>query len=423
MSLFLSLFLCILFSLSIAIDTITPTRPLLDGETLVSAGGSFALGFFSPLNSEDRYIGIWYHKVSIQTIVWVANRQSPVIYSPGSLTITNHGTLTIIDNDSTLIWSSDSTTIANPIAQLLDSGNFVVRQAQKNNSVPLAWQSFDHPTDTLLPGMKLGWDLTRGLNRNLTSWVSQADPSPGSYTLAMDFHGDPQIFLWAGPTWQWRGGPWNGLMLSGIPEMLTVSMVTYNFVKNRDEVYYTFNMQDSSIITRLVVNQMGSVQRLVWVEQSKTWNLFWSAPKDQCDLSPCGPFSLCNINTFPICDCLSGYKPQSPANRTLTDGSDGCIRRTQFDCSNGTDGFVKVSGVKLPDTSSSTVHMSLGLDECKAACLKSCSCTAYASANISDSGSGCIIWTSELIDIRLYAFGGQDLYVRLAAADLANLGM
>ncbi|KAK6917406.1 Bulb-type lectin domain [Dillenia turbinata] len=39
---------------------------------------------------------------------------------------------------------------------------------QSNQTV--AWQSFDYPTDTLLPNMKIGLDRKTGLNRFITSW-------------------------------------------------------------------------------------------------------------------------------------------------------------------------------------------------------------------------------------------------------------
>ncbi|CAN1332205.1 S-locus-specific glycoprotein S13 [Linum perenne] len=41
-----------------------------------------------------------------------------------------------------------------PIIQLLDSGNLVLRSGNQ-----ILWQRFDHPVDTLLSDMKLGWDL------------------------------------------------------------------------------------------------------------------------------------------------------------------------------------------------------------------------------------------------------------------------
>ncbi|KAK1309368.1 Receptor-like serine/threonine-protein kinase SD1-8 [Acorus calamus] len=63
----------------------------------------------------------------------------------------------------------------------------------------------------------------------------------------------------------------------------------------------------------------------------------------------------------------------------------------------------------------------MGLDECAKKCLMDCSCTAYATSNIS-SGIGCLNWFGELIDSRAFPNGGQDLYVRLAASDLDEGG-
>ncbi|CAL9208884.1 unnamed protein product, partial [Musa hybrid cultivar] len=54
------LIICI-FSFHILIpgDTIAPNQSLVDGETLISAGGAFELGFFSPRKTNFRYLGIW----------------------------------------------------------------------------------------------------------------------------------------------------------------------------------------------------------------------------------------------------------------------------------------------------------------------------------------------------------------------------
>ncbi|KAJ6847093.1 receptor-like serine/threonine-protein kinase SD1-8 [Iris pallida] len=427
-SLFLLLLLCTPFfflstsSLSTASDTLTQDSPLSDGDTIVSANGTFVLGFFAPNpNSNNRYVGIWYNKVTVLTYVWVANRNDPLVDLTGTLSLTANGTLVITANDSTVVvWSSSgSSTVGNPVAQILDNGNFVVKDVKDDILQFFAWQSFDHPTDTLLPGMKLGWNLTSGLNRNLTAWTSSTDPSSSPYTMAIDVLGDPQVILWSGSTRTWRGGPWNGARFSGIPEMKTYSMFILQFVQNQDEVYYTFGLEDPSIISRVIVNQTGSSQRMVWLDQSNQWNVFWYAPKDQCDdISPCGPMGVCNPNDSPICDCVQGFVPKNPTNWALRDGTGGCIRKTPLDCRNGTDGFVLVSEAKLPDTSSSTVDMSLSLEQCKDKCLGNCSCTGYANAYVN--GTGCIIWTTQLTDLRVWAFGGQDLYVRVATADLSS---
>ncbi|XP_038981772.1 G-type lectin S-receptor-like serine/threonine-protein kinase At4g27290 isoform X2 [Phoenix dactylifera] len=418
--LFLSLILSSLFSLSIGGDVLTPTQPLYDGQILISAGERFTLGFFSPINTNNRYVGIWY-KVSSHTIVWVANRQHPISERNGSLSITANGTLIITDQNSKTIWSSGSSGLASPIAQLLDDGNFIVKEAKGNgNIVPgsLAWQSFDYPTDTMLPGMKLGWNLTSGLNRNITSWASPSDPAPGPYTLFLDLRGDPQGFLLQDSKQQFRTGPWNGQSFSGIPDIIRYKVIIVNFVIKNNEVFFMYNITSTSIIARHTVNYTGQVQRLVWLDDSQMWSVYMSKPKDLCDyVSQCGAYGVCNPDDSPVCTCLQGFKPRSPRNWDLREGKDGCARMTELDCQNGTDGFVTIQEVKLPDTSRSTVDWSMGLDECRVMCLRNCSCTAYVSAYIN--GTGCIIWTTELTDIRVFTFGRQDLYVRLAAADLA----
>jgi hypothetical protein len=71
--------LIFLSSLCQSDDQLTHTKPLFPKDTLISAGGDFALGFFSPTNSSNKlYIGIWYNNVPERTVVWIANRDSPI---------------------------------------------------------------------------------------------------------------------------------------------------------------------------------------------------------------------------------------------------------------------------------------------------------------------------------------------------------
>ncbi|KAK1279390.1 Receptor-like serine/threonine-protein kinase SD1-8 [Acorus gramineus] len=161
----------------------------------------------------------------------------------------------------------------------------------------------------------------------------------------------------------------------------------------------------------------GVLGRFLWVEQKQEWNQLWATTKDQCNkYGVCGPNGVCNTSDINLCDCLSGFKPKSPNEWFLKDGSDGCVRKTELDC--GGDAFVEVSDVKLPDTSNSTVDKEMSLDACSEACAKNCSCTAYATANIS-SGRGCLMWFGDLWDIRTFADGGQVIYLRLAASEIS----
>ncbi|XP_039168522.1 S-locus-specific glycoprotein S13-like, partial [Eucalyptus grandis] len=183
--------------LSRSADTITLSRPVRDNETLVSAGAKFELGFFSAGNSFNRYVGIWFYNISVRTVVWVANRDDPINGSSGVLRIERGGNLVIVDGTGRAVWSTDTANVTSGTvaAQLLDSGNLVLTNESNNGSRNILWQSFDHPFDTLLAGMKLGWDLRIGLNRYLTSWRNSDDPSTGDITYKVELKGLPQKFL------------------------------------------------------------------------------------------------------------------------------------------------------------------------------------------------------------------------------------
>ncbi|KAL8108512.1 hypothetical protein AgCh_024823 [Apium graveolens] len=82
---------------------------------------------------------------------------------------------------------------------------------------------------------------------------------------------------------------------------------------------------------------------------------------------------------------------------------------------------MKHSGMKLPDTRYAWYHMKINLEECEKLCLKNCSCTAYAKADIRKGGRGCYLWFNDLIDIEGYSEDGPDIYIRMAASELERL--
>ncbi|KAJ4982105.1 hypothetical protein NE237_032942 [Protea cynaroides] len=419
LSCFASLAFC--SSRSIAGDTITLNQSVTDGKTLVSSGGTFELGFFSPNNSNNRYVGIWYKRIPVQTIVWVANRNDPITDSSGVLKLSKDGNLVLLNRLETVVWSTNVSKGENPVAQLLDSGNLVVRDDDTNLSL---WQSFDHPTHTLLPGMKLGWNLKTGLNRFLTSWKNHDDPSTGSFTFGVDRRGYPQAFIWNGKGIEYRSGPWNGLQFSAVPEMGPNYILNFSFTSTADELYYSFSLKNDSYLSRLTMTSSGKLWRFLMMEdeKSESWSRFWFAPKDQCDsYEACGPYGICNASASLVCQCPTGFKPRDPQNWYLRDGSGGCVRKTEFGCQNGDYGFLKLQDMKVPDTSQAFVNESMSLQECEAACRRNCSCTAYANSKVTEGGTGCLYWTSELIDLRVYTEGGQYLYLRMAATDLGKM--
>ncbi|KAK1390416.1 G-type lectin S-receptor-like serine/threonine-protein kinase [Heracleum sosnowskyi] len=407
---------------SIAVDTIRANQTITDGETITSARGEFQLGFFSPGRSTNRYLGIWYKKISNGTVLWVANRDSPIKNNLGVVRVTEKGiTLQTVD---VTIWSSNvSKTMKNPIAQLLDSGNLVVRDDdhKKNNAKYFIWQSFDYPGDTLIAGMKAGIDLVTGLDRYYTSWKSADDPSTGSFTVRIDPNGFPQFFQFKGAARWIRTGPWNGRQFSGSPKLNPNGMVTENFVFSKEEIYYMFDtINSTSANVRRTITPNGDTKHLIWNYQKQIWIAYFTEMVSDCDTYGfCGANDICNINSSPRCECLRGFVPKFPDKWKTVDWSSGCVRKTELDCRTKV-GFMKYSGVKLPDTRYSKYDMKISLEECGRLCLKNCNCTAYANADTRRGGSGCILWFNDLIDIKGYTADGQDIYVRMPASELGN---
>lgn len=63
-------YLCplIMNPICLATDTISMNQHVVDGQTVVSAGGIFELGFFSPNGSQGRYVGIWYKGLPVEKV-------------------------------------------------------------------------------------------------------------------------------------------------------------------------------------------------------------------------------------------------------------------------------------------------------------------------------------------------------------------
>ncbi|KAF6143249.1 hypothetical protein GIB67_039032 [Kingdonia uniflora] len=137
--------------------------------------------------------------------------------------------------------------------------------------------------------------------------------------------------------------------------------------------------------------------------------------KDICDnYAECGAYGVCTMNGSLGCKCMKKFTPRSPQDWHNFDPSAGCVRNSPLNCSHG-EGFIKLKGLKLPDSLNILVNESVkSAKECKMECLANCSCMAYAATKM----SGCITWFGDLTDFREYTEGGQDLYIRLAASEL-----
>ncbi|XP_059279495.1 G-type lectin S-receptor-like serine/threonine-protein kinase At4g27290 isoform X5 [Lycium ferocissimum] len=412
---FLLLLLCFCSSIhkifTTTTDSINTNQFITVGETIVSSGGTFELGFFSPSSSSNRYIGIWYKQILRyeQTVVWVANREQPLTNtSSAAFKVTKSGILVLFGDKNEIIWSTNtSRSVQNPVANDGNPENFL-------------WQSFNFPTDTQLPDMKLGKNFKTGHEVYLSAWKNHNDPTPGEFTLHLDPTGYPQALIRHGTRVFARAGSWNGLRWSGAPapQQIKSNIYTIQFVFNKEEVYFSFSIINSLLLSRLVLNN-GYIERLTWVDRTKSWNNL-NIPLDTCDqYSLCGAYGSCVIGSSPVCGCLEKFVPKYPQQWEMGDWSKGCVRRKPYHC-NKEHIFLKYSGIKLPDTKHSQYNKTMTLEGCRQVCSMNCSCTAYSSLDISNGDRGCLFWSGELIDIRKLSGKGQDIYIRMDSSELGS---
>ncbi|KAH7662294.1 S-receptor-like serine/threonine-protein kinase protein [Dioscorea alata] len=410
--LLLFLQLCLTICISSALNSISTNQTLSGEQQLTSEAGNFTLGFFTKSNSSSKfYIGIWYSRVSKLNPVWVANRAIPVSdKSKSVLQISQDGNLILLNQDKSHIWSTNATISSNStVAVLGDDGSLVLRD--ENNSSKVFWRSIEDPADTWLPGGKIVFNKTTGVSQKLISWKNSENPAPGLFSLELDPVGRQYLLKWNGTETYYKTGSWNGEIFSGVPEMRKSYIYDFNYVDDPQQSYFIYYVNDSSMISRFIMDVSGQIKMLNWIDISQEWIEFWFKPSTPCEVTRlCGAFGSCTEQADQSCSCLRGFSPNSEEDWNLSDHSGGCKRNIQLQCNK----FFQMSSVKLP-VNGQSLQVG-GEDECELACLSNCSCTAYSYS------TNCTVWYGELINLQ-DQYSESDagtLQLRLNAAELPS---
>ncbi|KAK8368351.1 hypothetical protein V6Z12_A01G034600 [Gossypium hirsutum] len=401
--------------------TITASKSIKDPDVIISQSGVFRLGFFSFANSSNRYVGILYNQIPIQTVVWVANRNKPVKDFSGILKISDDGNLVVLNGKAEILWSSNAKNLVPnaTTAQLLDSGNLVL-----NNGVNSLWESFEDPSNAFLETMKISTDVKKGRKVEIKSWKSPDDPSDGNFSLSLEPFNIPEGAIWNNNQLYYRSGPWNGQIFIGVMNMNTVYLDGFYLVSDdkQQTYYFTYPYSNNSCLLYYELDSQGKLIERQWDAGKGDWINWYPVLQTDCEVyGKCGPFGMCDPTKRPICSCLKGFKPRNREEWSRGNWSSGCFRTTLLQCQRdnnngsgagqGDDGFLKLKMMKVPvfPDWSSVIY-----SECKDQCLKNCSCVAYAY----DDGIGCMSWGGDLIDVQKFSTRGVDLYIRLPSSEL-----
>ena len=367
------------------------------------------LGFFQPgKNSSARrnhYLGIWYANIP-QTVVWVANREQPITDSDGLLTISDDGNIALVDSSGSLIWSSGVRAFFNNTqARLLDNGNLVLEQ-ENGQSI---WESFDHPGDTYLPGMKLRneWGSVKKI---LTSWKNDEDPSPGDFFAAFS---SLQLIFFKNSTIIWSSGPLLGNYSVGSVSNSGTGQLPVVFLLQGSRENVTLSVQVSGVDTLIksTMEYSGKFNALVWMKAANSWLSLFTIPSKFCDnYGVCGPWGACEDNK---CSCLEGFEPRNKSNPF-----GGCVRKVSLTFS-PEDKFLSVKNTNLAGTF--TMVDPKSEEECQSGCLSRNQCTAYTYSNLlTELGKGyCLLWDGDIPNLMAPDTGTLNLSIRVDASELS----
>ncbi|KAJ8763234.1 hypothetical protein K2173_026135 [Erythroxylum novogranatense] len=289
-------------------------------DVLISPNGEFTAGFYpaGDRHCNAYYFSIWFSKPScnICTVVWMANRDFPVNGRRSKLSLLRTGNLILTDAGRSIIWSSGTVSNSSVGLYLDDNGNLVL--CQEDNVI--LWESFDFPTDTLLPLQLLSKDT------KLISSRSQSNISSGFYRLYFDndnvirllFDGvEVSSVYWPDPakvSWDSGRSTYNNSRVAWFDE----------FGKFRSTDNLTFVSADYGVglQRRLTVDFDGNLRLYSRTEGNTAWAISWQAISQPCTIPGiCGANSLCMYVPYfgRKCSCLPGYRLKD-----TTDWSYGC---------------------------------------------------------------------------------------------------
>ncbi|CAI9100003.1 OLC1v1036917C1 [Oldenlandia corymbosa var. corymbosa] len=329
----------------------------------VSSNGNFALGFFKTL---DQYrIGIRFASKSIpidkQTVVWVAGADLTV-GNKSYFRLDRRGNLILYDSESEVIaWSSKTSKASVVSAILQDDGNFVLL----NNERIVVWQSFDIPSDTLLPGQNFSVShvLRPPRQKSLSSY----------YSLYLDTSGQLQL-RWETSVIYWRSGNRSRsasraqLNNNGVLQLLDKESESIWSISGEDH-------KDSNIIFRFLrLDADGNLRLYSWQNASSSWKAVWQAVNDQCDVfATCDLRGICILNETGSSICTCPFRQVSGTNSK-------CLVLDEK-CESGFDllpyEHTNLYGIYPPNET--VIHTNL--EECQKLCLEDPVCTAATFIN------------------------------------------
>ncbi|KAL8153357.1 hypothetical protein V2J09_011117 [Rumex salicifolius] len=368
-----------------------------NGVFLLSNYSTFGFGFCNDAESSS-YSLVVSHLIS-QKVIWTANRNLVVGSSDKFLFGTDGNTY--LGTSAGVVWSTN-TTGAKPKAMMLDnSGNLIM--LDQNGTI--LWQSFDHPTDTLISGQRIteGVRLESVRKKELTSYL---EIKSGDVILYLGYDNGPQVYWSMSKETRKAIEKVDGKVLSA-----TIVANSWNFYDQTNTLVWQFNISkeyNASAIWTAVLSHDGSIQ-FFNLEGKANFAQPVKIPQTSCSIPlSCDPFEICSDQ----CRCpsaLSSYPFCKPPVNPLCNVSKASVELNVIG-----DGFDYSAIGYVPP------QLNTSLDDCKRSCLGNCSCNAL----FFDNGTNSCYLFDQIGSLQQANVNetGYTLVIKLANSGLQHVG-
>ncbi|CAN6280647.1 unnamed protein product [Urochloa humidicola] len=347
-----------------------------------SSNSTFSLSFTPSPTSPSLFVAAITYAGGVP--VWSAGAGAAVD-SRGSFRLTSDGDLQLVNGAGAVLWSSNTGGRGVAAAAVEESGNLVL----KSRSTATLWQSFDHPTDTVV----MSQNFTSRMKLTSGPYAFAVDKSSGNLTLTWSTSGGASTVTYFNKGYN-NASPFtrNTTLTLTIESNGLVVLAT----SSPAVVAYSSNYGESGDMLRFLrLDADGNLRAYSAARGSSVAVEQWSAVADQCQVfGYCGNMGVCSYNgTSPVCGCPS-------RNFELADASNprkGCRRKVDLANCPGNTTMLQVDNTQFltypPEIAVEQFYV--GITACRLDCLSGGSCVAATA--LSDGSGLCWLKLSSFV--------------------------
>jgi hypothetical protein len=321
--------------------------------------------------------------------------------------------MVLTDYDGTVVWRVDGDLTEVWYAQLLDTGNLVMKDAGGK----ILWQSFDSPIDTLLPTQPFtaATKLVAATQLHIYGHYILSFSDMSILSLIYD-DSDVSDIYWPDPDTPFFSNDRKRYNYTRLGVLNNLGQ----FVSSDFAIQEALVASDAGpgIKGRITLHPDGDHRIYSLNSSDGTRSVSMVVMPQPCKIhSLCGPNGICHYSPMPTCSCPRGYEMINPGN-----WSQGCSAIVNITCG----AAQPMRLLRLPNTdfwgSDQLPHEAMPFKACMDICMSDCTCKGFLYIQ----GTGLCFPKSLLSSGRSYPPGNnpRTMYIKIpASVDISDMSI